>query len=469
MLTYKSINLILAESGPSLMIDRLNASSSNKMQGSRRSNPIKILSLGPMAVWDMGEGSGHRSVYEILKGFIDRGHEVHHGWHRYLFGQGVHHQSETLTPQQSDTACSVYQGIHLYRFDNRIWLYRLSNWLTQRRLYQPSLLRTYAYSLGVIVGAVRFGMKLAAAMEPDIVYGHQPEGAYAAYVVARRFHLPNITRIYGSRLYPILGKKWQLLREIKRVGAYWLPCTKMIMTNDGTHGDAVMRYFGVPAERSVFWRNGVDDIFDPTPGCAAIRQELGLRPEQPIVLMACRLEPWKRVDRLIRAAPLISASHPETAYVVLGSGSDLLRLQALVAELGVQQHFQFVGQVVQAEVKRYMNCATVFCSLADLSSAANPLFEALMCGRCVVAVNTGNARDLLQDGKIGWVIPPDDTQALANVIIHLLENQEMRHEYERAARAYALEHFYTWQQRAQMEVDLVEQLVDQWRPKRIRI
>lgn len=420
-----------------------------------------------MSLWGLGEGKGHASIYKILQGFVEAGHEVHFAWPRYPLRPPGAQGYEMPIFEDERVNYVFYQGMHLYRFNNRVWVYRLSQWLTDKNIYQPSIFQTYAYSLGVALGAIWLGMQLAKKIKPDIVYGHQPEGAYAAYLVGRKFCIPNITRIYGSRLFPILNKPLQLLAEIKRVGAYKLPCARMIMTNDGTFGDVVMRHFGIPVEKSVFWRNGVDDLYDPDPAYVTIRQQIGLRPEQPIVMMACRLEAWKRVDRLIQAAPYILKHHPEVAFVILGDGGDRLRLQQMVVDLGVQPHFHFLGQVVQSEVAGYMNCADIFCSMADLSSAANPLFEAMMCGRCIIAVDTGNARELLQNGQIGCVTPPDQKEYLADVIINLVKHPELRHQFGQAARSFATQNFYTWKQRAQMEIDLVEQLVKQGRNEEV--
>lgn len=421
--------------------------------------PIKILGLSAMSLWGLGEGKGHAAIYKILRGFVEAGHEVHFAWPRYPQRPPDAQGYEMPVFEDVMVNYAFYQGMHLYRFDNRIWIYRLSRLLAEKNIYQPSLFQTYAYSLGVTLGGARLGMNVARNIKPDVVYGHQPEGAYAAYLVGRRYGVPNITRIYGSRLYPLLKKPQQLLAEIKRVGAYKLPCARMIMTNDGTFGDVVMRHFGVPAEKTVFWRNGVDDYYDPDPDCATIRQRIGLRSNQPIVMMACRLEAWKRVDRLLQAAPSVLKRHAEVAFVILGDGGDRSHLHKLVADLGIQDNVYFLGQVPQADVAQYINCADIFCSMADLSSAANPLFEAMMCGRCIIAVDTGNARDLLQDGKIGWIVQPDQEQQLADLIIQLVENPESRWRYGQLARDYAKQNFYSWEKRSRMEIELIEELV----------
>ena len=65
---------------------------------------------------------------------------------------------------------------------------------------------------------------------------------------------------------------------------------------------------------------------------------------------------------------------------------------------------RFVGAVPQADVMRYMHAADVFLAIADLSNVGNPLLEAMACGMCIVAVDAGDTRDLIVDGRTGRLV-----------------------------------------------------------------
>lgn len=416
--------------------------------------PLKILGLSSIGLWDMGDGKGHASVYRVLQAFVHRGHEMHYAWPRTHW---LNPELEITPFQDERTEYAFHEGLHLYRYrhENR-FLNSLAN--LKARWPYVDFFWGYAHFLSVVNAATKLGLELARRIEPDVIYGHNVEGAYAAYWVSRKTGIPNITRLYGSRLYPVLKKPLALFKEIKRVGAYKLPCSYMIMTDDGTHGDLVMKHFGVPDSAVRFWRNGVDDGYSEGVDRQKICAGLNISPSQKIVMMACRLVSWKRVDLLIRAAPQILAAHPETVFVILGEGVEKSNLERLAEGLQVSAQFRFVGAVPRTEVMRYMQCADVFCSLADLSSAANPLLEAMMCACCIVASDTGNVKDLIRQGETGWVFPPGDAQKLAETVIYPLGNPDERQKAARAARQLAKQRFYSWDERASMEIELVEQL-----------
>ncbi len=127
---------------------------------------------------------------------------------------------------------------------------------------------------------------------------------------------------------------------------------------------------------------------------------------------------------------------------------------------------RFAGAVPQRDVMRYMHAADVFLAVADLSNVGNPLLEAMACGMCVVAVDAGDTRDLVSDGRTGRLV--DNSQRsgvvkqledrLADLLVALAADAPQRARLAAGAAAYAGEHFWTWDQRMAAEVEAVTQL-----------
>ena len=430
---------------------------------------LRILGLSSTSVWGMGEGKGHQSVYRILHGFVEAGHEVHYAWPREIWRatEGVTNTDfEMDVFKDRSVNYAFYQGIHLHRFSIKNLIEQTTR-QAKLRFKMFGLLADYTYFLSAVIGAIYFGLKIASEIKPDVIYGHNEEGAFAAYFVAKKLRIPNVTRIYGTRLFPLLDNKIKLLREFKRVIGHILPCAYMIMTDDGTFGDIVLDRLSVPKERIRFWKNGVDDTYDPNLDIMEIKKSIGLREKQPIILSASRLEGWKGVDRLVKAAPEVIAQHPNAVFLILGDGSDRSRLEMLCNQLGVEKHFVFWGQVRQAEVAGFMQCADILCLLSDLTSANNPVLEGMMNNCCIIVLDKGNVLGLIEDGISGRILSPNNLYTLPQLINSLLSDPEKRQMMGRAARNFATQNFYTWKQRAQMEIDLIEQLVGKSRNKEV--
>jgi glycosyltransferase involved in cell wall biosynthesis len=218
-----------------------------------------------------------------------------------------------------------------------------------------------------------------------------------------------------------------------------------------------------------FWRNGLDlERLRPAGGEDRARERAALAlPDDAFVMMtASRLAAWKRVDRAIRALPKVHAWAPNALLLVVGDGEERARLEALARGLGVAGAVRFTGAVLQHDVVRCMHASDVFLAVADLSNVGNPLLEAMACGMCVVAVDAGDTRDLIVDGRTGRLV--DNSQRsgfvkpleerLADLLVSLSNEPAIRERLGEGAAHYAREHFWTWDQRMAAEVAAVEEL-----------
>lgn len=105
--------------------------------------------------------------------------------------------------------------------------------------------------------------------------------------------------------------------------------------------------------------------------------------DRPIVLVAGRLEAYKRVDTAIRAFARMRSR--EARLVVCGTGSHRPTLERLVRELGIASRVTFRGQVSQEELRRWQRTATVTLSLSAMECFGLVLLEAAVAGSRVVA------------------------------------------------------------------------------------
>lgn len=313
---------------------------------------LKILEISP-GIWSMGEGKGTPSVYLFQKGLLDAGHEIHF-----------------VIPGGEQSKIQAMKGINFHYF-----LMPFTSILPQNILLRR-LFAKINWLLFIFFGWLK-AKAVAQEIKPDVVYGHTSYGAPIAYFIAKKLKTPNITRLYGTFLCPHLSTFWERCKKIEEVIAFRIPSSLMIITDDGTKGDEVARYFKVPMNRVRFWMNGVDkNIFDPAFDVIKFKEQLGINPDNKIILSVSRLERWKGVDNLIRAVPEILHKRDDLVFLIIGDGSERAALEEMAHRLGVNNFIKFIGAIPSGEVAKYMNAADIFVSLQDYSNIGNPLLEA---------------------------------------------------------------------------------------------
>ncbi len=201
--------------------------------------------------------------------------------------------------------------------------------------------------------------------------------------------------------------------------------------------------YGIPSDKIVIVPNGapMNESPVPLPACS-LRDELGLRSDQPIVLVLSRMQANKGHRFLIDAAPAILARFPETHVVFAGLPDERASLEAHIARLGLAQSFSILG--LRNDVPQLLHEASVYVlpSLAEGFSLA--LVEAMAAGLPCVATTVGGAPDIIRDGETGSLVPPANTTALANAVIHALqlspeERQRLSASAHNAAKRFSVE------------------------------
>jgi glycosyltransferase involved in cell wall biosynthesis len=301
-------------------------------------------------------------------------------------------------------------------------------------------------------------LQIAKKNKPDVVYGYEIFGALPGYVLSKLLRVPLILRFQGTILYPHLGKK-SILPFFVHVVAFKIPADLIVITNDGTRGDLVAKYLRVPERRIRFWFNGLSNMSRQTIDSSLLKNKLALPSNAQIVMSICRLEDWKGVHRLIEAAPDVVEKRKGVFFVIVGDGSEKERLKDLANRLKVADHVIFADHVSHTDIFSYLSIADVYVTLQDLSCLSASLMDAMICGRCIVALNTGDTQKVLKNQKNGVLLEFSQLKLLPVVLLELLENDAYRVELGRKAKEYALRNFWTWDERANKEIRLVEELL----------
>ncbi len=168
------------------------------------------------------------------------------------------------------------------------------------------------------------------------------------------------------------------------------------------------------------------------------------------LLTVARLEPHKGVDMVLRALPAIVALAPDVHYAVAGKGPERDKLKKLAHKLGVADRVRFLGEVSERDLPALYNLASVYVGASRRAERLGvegfgiSLVEASACGLPVVAGRSGGIPDAVRDGETGFLIPPEDPAAIAEVVGRLLSDAALAARVGAAGRR-AVETYYNWE------------------------
>lgn len=282
--------------------------------------------------------------------------------------------------------------------------------------------------------------------KPDVVWSAlwYPAGVAASYVCP-----PNVMQAvstYGSEIF-ISTADWKL--RLKAAMAPWrhrvFRKSKCIFALSRYTREKIIE-LGAPPEKIEIVVGGVGDHwFDLQPAQAA-------DPLRPILLTVARLDEHKGHDRTIEALPTILEKVPGLRYVLVGPGeSGWPRLQKLARDLGVESHVEYWGAVTYAELQKAYQQATVFIMASrevpgrlDLVEGFGLTFlEAAAVELPSVAGDSGGCPDAVEHEVSGLLVDPTSPKEIAEAVLRLLENEELRQRLGKQGRERALRQF-TW-------------------------
>ena len=143
----------------------------------------------------------------------------------------------------------------------------------------------------------------------------------------------------------------------------------------------------------------------------------------------------KGYDVMLRALPAIIREVPAVQYLIIGTGDAAYerQLKALAAQLGVADHVHFAG--FQEDVAPFLAALSLYVHPARMEGFGIAVVEALAAGKAVVATRVGGLPEVVDHGRTGLLVNPDDPEDLSTAILSLLRDEGRRKEMgERAAR-----------------------------------
>ncbi len=251
--------------------------------------------------------------------------------------------------------------------------------------------------------------RLCRSLDFDLIHSHGvwPDG-YVSTRIGKSFHKPVVITSHGADTYRFLRNI--TTRPLVRAGL--ARADRLIAVS---HADARrMQQHGDLHDKLQVICNGVDTLkFHPHPP-ATVRRQLGLPLDKRIIVFVGYLYPVKGVSTLVTALSHLAAD--DLYLVLVGDGFLRPELEQQVRREGLQERVHFAGEQPHDRIPLWMNCADLFCLPSLNEGWPTVLFEALACGKPVVATNVGGIPEAINDARYGILVDPNQPQQLAQAL-----------------------------------------------------
>jgi glycosyltransferase involved in cell wall biosynthesis len=181
-------------------------------------------------------------------------------------------------------------------------------------------------------------------------------------------------------------------------------CAHAVVANSHA-ASTILQREGVPASRIEVIANGIDAY--------RFHDRTSYRPVSKILTVA-NLRAEKAHEVLLQAASAMLSRHPHLQFQIAGDGPRLGELRALASALGIADRVTFLGH--REDVPALLAQADAFVLPSRSEAFPNGAIEAMAAGLPVVASAVGGLLDLIEPGRTGLLVPPDDPLALADAL-----------------------------------------------------
>ena len=182
------------------------------------------------------------------------------------------------------------------------------------------------------------------------------------------------------------------------------------------------------------------------------------------LLFVGRMEKRKGLRFLLAAFARLKWEHPQLRLIVVGPGRIDAPSERILGERYVED-VEIIGGVPYDDLPRYYRTADIFCSPATGGESFGiVLLEAMAAGAPVLASNIPGYAAVLGDGELGGLFEPNDEVSLANGIVRLMQQPELRARMAAKGRTYVQR--FSWDRVASEVLDFYGKLLDERAPLR---
>lgn len=277
-------------------------------------------------------------------------------------------------------------------------------------------------------------------LSPNVIYSRYSAFTFSPVIVSKIFRVPYVVEVNGLILEEIKvanASKWMKLMAKMSEKLNYKHAKSIVVVTQAIR-DSIKDRYNIPDDRIVVIENGANtDLFIPT-----IEDEVksGLDGDYNYVGFSGSFNVWHGVEDVVRSAPLVLKKVENTKFLLVGDGKLKGEIIRMVNNLNLTKNFIFIKRISYEEVPKYVKAFDVCVIFKKKEIPGSPLklWEYMACGKPVIATNSKDFR-ILKDINAGILVDPERPEEVADAIVTLLGNRELREEMGENGRRYVVE------------------------------
>lgn len=294
--------------------------------------------------------------------------------------------------------------------------------------------------IAFMLSALWYAVKLARRFKPDfsIAFFTIPS-APAAYLIKRLYGIPYLVSLRGGDVPGFMGKELWLYHRLTKplIRLLWQQAKAVVANSSGLKQLARK---SSPTLSVAIVPNGVDTRFfqsenppfPPLPkgGLGGFKSH-GVR-----LLTVGRLGPQKAIDTLLIAFSKLRSQLATPVHLsIVGDGPLRQTLEKLAQTLGIASQVSFLGWHSPQAVRDFYAQADIFVLSSVDEGMPNVILEAMAMGLPIVATTIAGSEELVQHGVNGYLVAPQQPDALARAVGWIIRDDKLRARMAQASRA----------------------------------
>jgi glycosyltransferase involved in cell wall biosynthesis len=270
-----------------------------------------------------------------------------------------------------------------------------------------------------------------------IVHTHTAKAGFLGRIAARIAGVPHVVHTlhgvtFHDHIHPIVRRIYVLLEKVAA------PCCDVMIS---VGEDVKRKYLEESIGRSeqyVTIPSGMDTApfrearEHPETGRGPLRAEFGFDDEDVVVGMVSRLEARKGYRFLFAAVQRLAPDFPHLRVLVVGEGEQREELELLARDLGIEARVRFAG--FRSDVASAIAAFDVATLTSLWEGLPRVLVQYALLERPIVTFEVEGSREIVDDGRSGYVVPLRDVELLVDRLRRLVANAELRLEFGRRVR-----------------------------------
>lgn len=275
----------------------------------------------------------------------------------------------------------------------------------------------------------------------QVVHTNTPVGGVLGRLAARKVRKKGTTVLYTAHGFHFYkggsAKNWMIYYPIEKIMCRHTDVLLTICQEDydlARSGFEVSaeRIHGVGANTERFFKVSAEEKM-------ALREQLKIGAEEKVILCAGELNANKNQILAIWAMQQVVEAVPDACLYLAGNGPAKESLEAAIKDTGLEDHVKLVGY--RTDLNHYMQAADLIVSCSKREGLGLNIIEGMLCGKPVVATVNRGHRELVMEGKNGYLSDIADAASMAEKITRILLNEALTKDFGEAG--YEIAQAYT--------------------------